>query len=269
MPKICPECGDIELTPFKVAGNVEVDGCPHCKGIWFEKGEIGSFAKFSEDIPNFKNILKTSKESGKHCPECRLKMKEVKYSQSSDLMVDYCEKCSGVWLDSGELGELSKISETPADLKLRISREVWKLRSALNKTSSLKCPKCQTLTLKNFKTSEGVAVDLCDTCKGLWMNKGETAKTAEMESDFPDYKYSMSTAKSVTMKCPECQAAMVTVKYSKESSLEVEHCEKCGGIFLDAGEISKIESVSSTSENAGKKLFRCLKEMHETGYAML
>lgn len=269
MTKTCPNCCDNKLMPFKLAAGIEVDGCSHCNGLWFEKGEVGAFAKFSEDIPNFKTLVKSAQSSHKNCPECQMQMKEIKYNASSKLMVDYCEGCGGVWFDGGEIGELSKISQDPEDIKLKISREIWKLRFSMNQAGTLKCPKCNTPTLKSFKTSEGVTVDLCDKCKGLWLDKGETAKSAEMESDFPDYKYSMSTARKVSLKCPKCQADMVIVKYYQDSALEVEHCEKCGGIFLDAGEISKVESVSSNSEAAGKKLFRCLKEMHETGYTML
>lgn len=267
--KKCPNCKDTGLNTYNISPAVEVDGCPKCNGVWFEKGEISSFSRFSEDIPGFKQKIKEAKNSSKSCPECSAPMKEMKYAGSSDLLIDYCEKCCGVWLDGGEAGQLGKLSENPDDVKLRISREVWNLRFKINKTSGLKCPKCKADTLHNFKTSEGVTVDLCDRCKGLWMDRGETARSAELETDFPDYEAVKGTAVQTELICPTCQSRLFTMKYAKNSDLMVEHCQKCGGMFLDAGEISKVETISANTEGAGKKLARCLKQMYDEGYVKL
>lgn len=39
------------------------------------------------------------------CPRCDGSLKESKFEE---VMIDTCEKCGGVWLDSGELEQLTK-----------------------------------------------------------------------------------------------------------------------------------------------------------------
>ena len=267
--KKCPNCSDCDLIAQKISANVEVDACPKCGGVWFEKGEVGDFTNFAKDIPDIARLAKEAKSSGKNCPECGLGMKEMKYTGSCELMIDYCESCSGVWFDGGELGELKAISEKLEDVKLRISREVWNLRFNLHKRSALTCPKCLAKTLHTFNTSEGVTVDLCDKCRGMWMDKGETARAAELETDFPDYRAVAGSAVLTNLICPCCGSKLHNMKYAPNSDLKIEYCQKCGGMFLDAGEMSKIETISANSEGAGKKLVRCLKQMHDEGYVKL
>ncbi len=267
--KKCPNCNGHALNAQNISANVEVDVCTECGGVWFEKGEVGDFTNFAKDIPDIARLAKEAKPSGKECPECRLGMKEMKYTGSSELMIDYCESCGGVWFDGGELSELKSISEKLDDVKLRISREVWNLRFSLHKRSALNCPKCRAKTLHTFNTSEGVVVDLCDKCRGMWMDKGETARSAELENDFPDYNAVAGSAVLTDLICPSCGSKLYNMKYAPQSDLMIEHCQKCGGIFLDAGEISKIETISANSEGAGKKLVRCLKQMHDEGYVKL
>lgn len=268
--KKCPVCNEIELKEQKISENVEVDICLKCGGIWFEKGEIGEFTQFAKDIPDFDRLVKDAKVSEKKCPECQIFMKEMKYTRTNDLMIDYCEQCKGIWLDGGEILTLKDITNKLEDIKLRISREVWKLRFNIHQRSSLTCPKCKTKSLHTFNTSEGVVIDLCDKCHGMWLDKGETAKSAELENDFPNYAASLKTAIITDLICPSCGDKLYTMQYAPgKSDLVVEHCRKCGGIFLDKGEMSKVETVSAISETAGKKLVRCLKQMHDEGYVKL
>jgi len=43
--------------------------------------------------------------SGRRCPACGVPMTKFKYSRT-DVEVDLCEECRGVWLDLGELKRL-------------------------------------------------------------------------------------------------------------------------------------------------------------------
>lgn len=42
------------------------------------------------------------------CPRCKIHMKKLK---KSDVIIDICTKCGGMWTDAGELEKLAKISE--------------------------------------------------------------------------------------------------------------------------------------------------------------
>ncbi|HXG91524.1 MAG TPA: zf-TFIIB domain-containing protein [Blastocatellia bacterium] len=43
------------------------------------------------------------------CPKCDGSLVEINYE---NIMIDRCDKCNGVWLDAGELEQLSKREES-------------------------------------------------------------------------------------------------------------------------------------------------------------
>ena len=43
------------------------------------------------------------------CPRCDGTLKEMNFEE---VMIDTCSKCGGVWLDSGEFGQLTKKDQT-------------------------------------------------------------------------------------------------------------------------------------------------------------
>jgi hypothetical protein len=53
-------------------------------------------------------VAAESKAAGKssmRCPRCDGSLKESKFE---DVLIDTCEECGGVWLDSGELEQLTR-----------------------------------------------------------------------------------------------------------------------------------------------------------------
>jgi len=56
-------------------------------------------------------MAKIHKKTGEEylfCPRCRIKMtKLIKKS----IVIDICKKCGGMWVDSGELEKLAKITK--------------------------------------------------------------------------------------------------------------------------------------------------------------
>jgi uncharacterized protein len=69
--------------------------------------------KNQEAIEKLREKIKVSEEakaaatSAMTCPRCAGSLKESKVDEVS---IDTCEKCGGVWLDSGELEQLTKKS---------------------------------------------------------------------------------------------------------------------------------------------------------------
>jgi len=92
--------------------NVEVDYCPVCLGIWFDKDEL-RLAKDDKDkqlnwldfdIWRDKSKFKIS-SSNRKCPVCRVGFVEVGYDDSK-VKVDFCKHCQGIWLDRGEFKQI-------------------------------------------------------------------------------------------------------------------------------------------------------------------
>ena len=71
--------------------------------------------KDQEAIEKLRAKMKVSEEakaaglSSMKCPRCDGTLKEMNFEE---VMIDTCDKCGGVWLDSGEFGQLTKKDQT-------------------------------------------------------------------------------------------------------------------------------------------------------------
>jgi uncharacterized protein with PIN domain len=50
-----------------------------------------------------------SRQSGMQCPRCDGNLHETNYE---NVKIDVCDKCSGVWLDAGELAQIAHKDES-------------------------------------------------------------------------------------------------------------------------------------------------------------
>lgn len=84
---------------------LEVDSCPECFGLWFDREELKEFLKrpalaqrlgsFDEGVP-----LTTPRHEVRLCPTCRSPLTETALGE---VLLDLCARCRGIWLDQGEL----------------------------------------------------------------------------------------------------------------------------------------------------------------------
>lgn len=100
------------------------------------------------------------------CPVCKNAMITL---ELSDVEIDYCTDCTGIWLDAGELELLLEDSEKAANLL-----ESFKI--APNCTEKLrKCPICmkkmQKITIGT--SAPPLLIDRCPRKDGLWFDSGE------------------------------------------------------------------------------------------------
>ena len=71
--------------------------------------------KDQEAIEKLRAKMKVAEEakaaglSSMKCPRCDGTLKEINFEE---VMIDTCNKCGGVWLDSGEFGQLTKKDQT-------------------------------------------------------------------------------------------------------------------------------------------------------------
>ncbi len=102
----CPNCEkNLEEVNFYGA---KIDYCNSCKGFWFDQKELEKAKDEKEesikwlDIDLWENMeeFKVS-EKERQCPACNLPLYELNYGDS-EVKVDVCSVCEGVWLDKGE-----------------------------------------------------------------------------------------------------------------------------------------------------------------------
>lgn len=102
----CPSCSNQELLKNQIA-DVEIDICPECSGIWFDKGELQSFLGNEYDASNIFSILNENGIS-ENCPVCKTNNLEVYQYNHGNFYINLerCSSCDGIWLDKGELDKI-------------------------------------------------------------------------------------------------------------------------------------------------------------------
>jgi Zn-finger nucleic acid-binding protein len=108
--KKCNQCKR-DFEKALIAG-IEVDYCPRCYGMFFEENELRRAKDATDrdlrwlDIDLWRDEAKFRVARGeKVCPQDGMPMYEVRYGDS-DVKVDICGICKGVWLDRGEFIEI-------------------------------------------------------------------------------------------------------------------------------------------------------------------
>ena len=96
---VCPREG-LDLDKSEIEREsviIIVDTCPSCKGVWFDRGELGLLTTPRVELEL--QTLHSGKDSITQCPRCR---GQLVISTFSDVRADVCTKCCGVWLNRAE-----------------------------------------------------------------------------------------------------------------------------------------------------------------------
>jgi len=109
----CPVSKIDDLQSIHI-GNVSIDSCPECKGFWFDNDELRKAKDIKVgdanwfDIDLWKDESKFSgAKSGKNCPKCENVLYKINYA-NSNVEIDVCKSCKGIWLDRGEFEKILK-----------------------------------------------------------------------------------------------------------------------------------------------------------------
>jgi Zn-finger nucleic acid-binding protein len=106
--------------------------------------------------------------------------------------------------------------------------------------TSLCCVKCNSILDK--ATFQGLEVDLCPKCGGLWLDRGEITRAAKLPEAELARLRTLLTGKAGPppvpsenkAPCPACPGSLSEVLLG---TVHVDYCNKCHGLFLDKGEL--------------------------------
>lgn len=105
------------------------------------------------------------------CPVCKLDMIVVEYS---NIELDYCTTCKGVWFDSGEL-ELLLDAQGQEEAKPFLDN-IFNSPDVASPEKGRKCPICSHKMKKSQIDEQPVIlIDVCPEKHGLWFDGGEVS----------------------------------------------------------------------------------------------
>lgn len=113
----CPVCRQ-KLKNIIYKGQ-SINVCPYCRGMWLDKGELQQVLDqlisgddppdhdinpdtVSESVSPFRKL-----NSKRICPRCAQPLITVKCIYASNIFLDKCAFCRGVWADKGEVKEIA------------------------------------------------------------------------------------------------------------------------------------------------------------------
>ncbi|HET6382931.1 MAG TPA: zf-TFIIB domain-containing protein [Armatimonadota bacterium] len=132
------------------------------------------------------------------------------------------------------------------------------------------CPACnQAMISQDF---DGVMVDVCANCKGLWFDWQELARLEKPTSQItPALQSALDSPRQPdqnrgALRCPKCGIPLHRHEFRMEQGVDIDECYQCGGFFLDAGELKAIRDTNMTpAEHTAycEKLINNLPEVHQ------
>ncbi len=110
----CPRCQQTLTTKTinDVNTSIEVDSCPDCGGLWFDKDELTQIDTIIEPtLVEIRHLPNKSEQFERlHCPACNNapRLEKMIHPRDRKVVMDYCPYCKGIWLDKGELEAIQK-----------------------------------------------------------------------------------------------------------------------------------------------------------------
>ncbi|MFH1894299.1 MAG: zf-TFIIB domain-containing protein, partial [Patescibacteria group bacterium] len=107
--------------------------------------------------------------TNKICPSCKTELLENIIFHNVE--ADYCKKCLGLWFEEDELRQ----AKDSADMSLNwLDTDLWKeIKNFIIARDKKLCPACRLPFYEVEYGKSGVAVDLCNVCRGIWLDRGE------------------------------------------------------------------------------------------------
>lgn len=127
------------------------------------------------------------------CPVCK---KTLEKAILSNIEVDYCPKCFGTWFDNDELRQIKDKKDPKLNwLDVDLWRDIKKFDIS---RGYLLCPQCRMPLYEVQYDNSKVRVDLCNLCKGIWLDRGEFKKIIKYLKEKADYEILYNFSKNLS-----------------------------------------------------------------------
>lgn len=118
----------------------------------------------------------------------------------------------------------------------------------------MKCPNCDAQLVSTRR--DGVAMEMCPACKGMWLTPQELTQLEDEKFDFGDDEKGslMFESSEDNRKCPECGKPMKSFQY-RLYDLQMDFCGEGHGYWLEADEDKRVlELMKKEEHDLGRKV---------------
>ncbi len=113
-------------------------------------------------------------------------------------------------------------------------------------SGAMRCPKCRCDM--DRERYQGVEIDRCTRCQGLWFDAGEVELLRNAEAaaalDAGDAAAGRAHNTIDRYPCPRCHGAMIRMVDPQQRHIWFEQCSACSGSFFDAGEFRDLAQLT-------------------------
>ncbi len=284
---------------------ISYDLCEACGGLWLDKGELDKMAFQVDGSLEYSSTKPAAppKEDARQCPRCTgLDLRTVSFLGCSELVLDHCPRCGGFWLDGGELDrinrELERIMPVKgqgfADFLNNVHIPYWHKRlrrkssetdfrtegppingATLLASTEWLCPSCSS-DLSRYSIFR-MEIEACSRCGGMFLDQGELRKLKDRVSRnwthdlrwVDDEMEAIDSSSFIPSRraCPKCTDKKLVTANFGASSILIDVCPKCHGVWLDGTEFQDIlhhlksKLMDSSSKELGKKALKEIKDI--------
>ena len=135
----------------------------------------------------------------------------------------------------------------------------------------MKCLSCnnEMMNYEVHTTLNKVTYDVCESCGGLWLDKGELDKIAfQVKGDIEFCAKEEAKGPPSTKHCPRCAGEVLhKVMFLGDDAIVLERCDNCNGFWLEGGQLEKIDNeLAETMAIQGKGFSEFLANTHLPHY---
>jgi len=129
------------------------------------------------------------------------------------------------------------------------NNRVHRIMPLKNELREIECPKCW-VTMKQEEVEvlgPNIIIDICPECGGIWLDHGELKKLLKNRKLSDYLTKHIGTQSKSKLVCARCGWLM---DIEPAEDVEVDVCLKCGGVWLDYGELEKLKAISKAGFKA-------------------
>jgi Zn-finger nucleic acid-binding protein len=126
------------------------------------------------------------------CPRCKENLESAIFY---NVKVDYCPRCLGLWFEEEEL----RWAKDAKDENLKwLDIDLWKQKKNFKISRGIRiCPSCRVPLYEVYYGDSGIIVDVCNICRGIWLDRGEFKKIINYLREKADYETLHNLAKNL------------------------------------------------------------------------